>query len=165
MKHVYLIGGPMGVSKTTTCQLLKTNLNHSVYLDGDWCWDMNPFVVTAETKQMVMDNICFLLNSYIKCSVYEHIIFSWVMQAQGIIDEIISHLNTENCQIHPISLVCKPQVLEERLRKDVDKGIRTEDIITKSLSYLPLYQILDTKRIDVSIMMPKEIVAHVIECD
>ena len=42
----------MGVGKTTVCQKLKRLLQNSVFLDGDWCWDMDPFVVTEETKAM-----------------------------------------------------------------------------------------------------------------
>ena len=52
----------MGVGKTTVCQYLKNQLNNSVFLDGDWCWDAHPFLVTDETKKMVMHNICFLLK-------------------------------------------------------------------------------------------------------
>ena len=51
MKNLYIIGGTMGVGKTTTCQILKQKLKNSVFLDGDWCWDMNPFKVTDETKK------------------------------------------------------------------------------------------------------------------
>lgn len=42
MKTVYLIGGTMGVGKTTVCQLMKAKLPNSVFLDGDYCWDMHP---------------------------------------------------------------------------------------------------------------------------
>ncbi len=34
MKHIYVIGGTMGVGKTTTSQALKKKLNNSVFLDG-----------------------------------------------------------------------------------------------------------------------------------
>ena len=64
MKKLYLIGGPMGVGKTTVCQFMKQKLNSSVFLDGDWCWDMHPFCITEETKAMVVDNICHLLNNF-----------------------------------------------------------------------------------------------------
>ena len=39
MKTLYLIGGTMGVGKTTVSQQLKKDLANSVFLDGDWCWD------------------------------------------------------------------------------------------------------------------------------
>ena len=80
MKTVYLIGGTMGVGKTTVCQCLKRKLENSVFLDGDWCWDSYPFQVTEETKRMVIENICFLLNQFIHCSAYSDIIFGWVMR-------------------------------------------------------------------------------------
>jgi broad-specificity NMP kinase len=34
MKNIYLIGGTMGVGKTTTCQIIKNKLNNCVFLDG-----------------------------------------------------------------------------------------------------------------------------------
>ena len=89
MKNVYLVGGTMGVGKTTVCQQLKRKLPNSVFLDGDWCWDADPFWVTEETKKMVLENICFLLNQFIQCSVYDNIIFCWVMHQQEIIDYIV----------------------------------------------------------------------------
>ena len=41
MKTLYLVGGPMGVGKTSVCQLLKRRLDRCAFLDGDWCWDMD----------------------------------------------------------------------------------------------------------------------------
>ena len=77
MKKLYLIGGTMGVGKTTTCQVLKRKLDRSVFIDGDWCWDMHPFMVNEETKKLVLENICMLLNNDLKCSVFDHIIFCY----------------------------------------------------------------------------------------
>ena len=89
MKKLYLIGGTMGVGKTTVCQILKQKLEQAVFLDGDWCWDAHPFQVNEETKAMVMDNICYLLNNFLSCSAYRNIIFCWVMHEQSIIDQIL----------------------------------------------------------------------------
>ena len=52
MKRLYLLGGTMGVGKTTVSQQLKQDLPNSVFLDGDWCWDADPFQVTEETKSL-----------------------------------------------------------------------------------------------------------------
>lgn len=150
MKKLYLIGGTMGVGKTTTCQNMKRKLDNCVFLDGDWCWDMHPFQVTEETKHMVEENIVFLLNSFLRCSAYENIVFCWVMHQQFIIDSIVARLKTENCRVHSISLVCNGQALEKRLRKDIEAGIRSEDDIRRSLERLPLYQKLNTVKVDVS---------------
>lgn len=150
MKNVFLIGGTMGVGKTATCQIIKYKLKNCVFLDGDWCWNMHPFQVTEETKQMVVENICFLLNNFIRCSAYENIVFCWVMHEQNIIDDILSRLDTANCKIHSISLVCDKKALQTRLKKDVDAGTRTEDVISRSIERISLYEKLNTYKVDVS---------------
>ncbi len=131
LKTVYLIGGTMGVGKTTVCQQLKEDLPNSVFLDGDWCWNASPFLVTQETKSMVMDNICYLLNNFLKCSAYENVIFGWVMHEQSIIDSILSRLNVQNCTVHSLSLTVNESCLRQRLSADIEKGIRHADIIEK----------------------------------
>lgn len=156
MKNLFLIGGTMGVGKTATCQVLKQKRNNSVFLDGDWCWDMHPFQVTEETKQMVLENICFLLNNFIRCSAYENIIFCWVMHQQAIINNILSRLDTANCKVHYISLICSETALRTRLQKDVDAGIRTEDVVQRSIERILLYQELNTCKVDVSEITPEQ---------
>lgn len=162
MKHIYMIGGTMGVGKTAVCRILKNKLSNCVFLDGDWCWDMQPFQVTSETKKMVMENICFLLNQFICCSAYENIVFCWVMHEQTIIDEILSKLKTDGCMVHGISLICDAHVLRERLQKDVDAGIRMEDVIERSIARIDLYEKLDTQKIDVSRMTPEQVAEHLL---
>ena len=150
MKTLYLIGGTMGVGKTTVSQQLKQDLPNSVFLDGDWCWDASPFQVTEETKTMVTDNICYLLNSFLHCSVYENVIFCWVMHQQSIIDSIVEKLDVQKCNVKCISLVTDEINLRERLTADVEKGIRTADVVDRSVTRIPLYQTLDTIKIDTS---------------
>jgi len=156
MKHLYLIGGPMGVGKTTVCQVLKNMLPDCVFLDGDWCWDMHPFQVTPETKKMVMENICFLLNQFLGCPAYENILFCWVMHQQEIVDGILSKIAKENAQVHVISLVCSEDELKKRLQKDIEAGTRQADSIERSLARLAMYEKMNTEKIDVSHMTPEE---------
>ena len=140
----------MGVGKTTVCQHLKKELNNSVFLDGDWCWDASPFQVTDETKRMVLDNICCLLNNFIHCSAYENIIFCWVMHEQAIIDEILSKIDAEKCIIKIISLISDETNLKSRLTADILKGIRTPDVIERSMARNEMCKNLNTVRIDTS---------------
>lgn len=156
MKQVYLIGGPMGVGKTTLCRALQNRLENSVFLDGDWCWDMHPFQVTEETKQMVQENIAFLLNQFIRCSAFDHVIFCWVMHQQAIVDEMLSRLPREGCCIHTFSLVCTPQVLRERVEEDICAGVRQPGAVERSLEYLSYYDALSTQKIDVTGCTPEQ---------
>ena len=146
MKHVYLIGGPMGIGKSTICNQLNQDLDHSVFLDGDWCWNMDPFIVNQDTKNMVLDNITHCLNNFIHTPGIENIIFCWVMHKQDIIDQIIQKLDTEGVDIHLISLICEKEELIKRML--IDR--RDNQTIRKSLQYLGLYKDLDTQKIDVT---------------
>lgn len=134
----------MGVGKTAVCQQLKKMLPDSVFLDGDWCLGSHPFSVNEETKQMVMRNICFLLNQFLCCSAYSNVIFCWVMHEQSIIDAVLSGIDRTNCDTRVISLVCSPDTLRERLEKDVANGVRAADVIGRSVERIPLYAALDT---------------------
>ena len=162
MKTLYLIGGTMGVGKTTVCRELKNQLPRSVFLDGDWCWDMNPFVVTEETKAMVLDNITTLLKNFLRCSAYDHVIFCWVMHQQATLDQILSRLDLTDVTVVPVSLVCSQEVLLQRLNQDVSASLRQPDILLRSPQRLPLYDALDTHKIDTSYAAVPEIVQAIL---
>jgi len=163
VKKLYLIGGTMGVGKTTVSKQLKLELDRSVFLDGDWCWDAHPFQVTDETKTMVIDNITHLLNNFLICTAYENVIFCWVMDHQSIIDSIVGRLESFCGQILPISLVCSEDALTERIRRDVRNGLRQPDAIERSLARLPLYDALNTVKIDTTGKTVTDIVRELVE--
>lgn len=149
MKTLYLIGGTMGVGKSTVGWLLShKTLQNAVFLDGDWCWDATPFTVTNETKTMVMDNVCHLLGNFLRCSEYQNVVFCWVMHEQSIIDEILSRLDLKNTRVISVSLTCTETVLRSRLQADIDAGKRSADVIERSVARLPCYNKLGTVLID-----------------
>lgn len=163
-KRLYLVGGPMGVGKTTVCQCLKQRLPQAVFLDGDWCWDADPFVVNGETRAMVLDNICHLLNNFLRCTAYRNVVFCWVMHEQGILDDILARLALgEGMEVIAVSLVCTPAALEARLRADIAQGLRRPDVLPRSLARLPLYQGLATVKLDVSSLTPEQAAARLAE--
>ena len=150
MKTLYLVGGPMGVGKTTVSRELLKSLPRCAFLDGDWCWTMQPFTVTDETKAMVMDNITHTLGNFLRCSEFENIVFCWVMHQQQIIEDILSRLPMDGVRAVSVSLVCAPEVLTERIRRDIDAGLRDESNIARALSYLPLYDEVESVKVDTS---------------
>lgn len=152
----------MGVGKTTVCQVMKENLDNSVFLDGDWCWDSHPFQVTDETKKMVIHNICFLLNQFIHCSAYQNIIFCWVLHEQSIIDTILESLDKTDCTLKVISLICDEAELEARLMKDITAGIREKNVLERSISRMGNYIKLNTVRLDTSNKKPIDIADEII---
>ncbi len=157
MKTLYLIGGPMGVGKTTVCQQLKRLLPNCVLLDGDWCWDMSPFQVTEETKAMVVDNILHLLNNFLHCSAFENVVFCWVLHRQDLLQTLLRGLSLDNVRVRNVSLVCAEDALRQRLLADVSAGLRQADVVARSLGYLPLYAALDTQKLDTTALTPREV--------
>ena len=150
MKTLYLVGGPMGVGKTSVCQLLKRRLDRCAFLDGDWCWDMDPFVVNDETKGMVLDNICFVLDRFLHCTEFENVVFCWVLHQQGIWDATPSRGDPRGWGVGRAALVASPEAQVRRLQGDIAAGRRQPDVIPRSLARLPLYEKLDVLQIDTS---------------
>lgn len=157
MKKLFLIGGTMGIGKTAVGQLLKRKLSNAVFLDGDWCWDADPFHVNEETKKMVQDNIYYMLNNFIHCSAYENVIFCWVMHEQKIIDDLLANIDVADCEVIVVSLICTPEALRKRINIDIEIGIRSQDVLERSIKRIPLYKELKTTKIDVSTKTPEEV--------
>ena len=72
------------------------------------------------------------------------------MHEQSIIDELLSAIETANCEVKVISLICREESLRERLQKDVDQGIREPEIIQRSIQRLDGYKMLNSIKLDVS---------------
>ena len=56
-----------------------------------------------------------------------------------------------------VSLVCSEEVLRERLMGDVADGIRTADVLERSIARLPLYAKLKTHKINTDGRAPEEL--------
>ncbi len=156
MKTFYMIGGPMGVGKSTVSREMMQVLSRCAFLDGDWCWTMQPFIVTDETKAVVLDNIIHTLTNFLRCSEFENVVFCWVMHQQQIVDGILSRLPLESVRVVNVSLICTPEVLMERIRRDIAAGLRDERAIQRALSYLPLYDAVQSVKLDTTALSAAE---------
>ena len=112
---------------------------------------------------MVMENIHFLLKQFIHCTAYQNVIFCRVMHRQEILNEVLAGLDLTDCVVKTISLVCNPDSLMERLKRDVQNGIRKEDVIARSLERLQSYEELDTVKIDTSGKCVEEVLQEILE--
>lgn len=146
----------MGAGKTSVSRELKKLLPHAVFLDGDNCWDADPFVVTDETKEMVIDNITHLLGNFLSCTAYTNVIFCWVMNSESIVDAILSRLNLDCVNFRHFTLMLTKEALSERLDGDIARGIRLPDIKERSAARLGDYDCVNSAKIDVSTISPRE---------
>ena len=163
MKELILINGPMGVGKSAVCTELLPLLSPAVFLDGDWCWNMSPFVVTEETRAMVLDNITHLLNNFLRCSEYRFVIFCWVMHTQGIVDSVLERLDLAGVKVTLITLTASPEVLSARIRADVARKLRSPGVLARSLERLPLYRDMASEKMDVGSVTAKEAAEQIAE--
>ena len=58
--------------------------------------------------------------------------------------------------LHKFSIVCSEQRLISRITKDINQGIRKNDVIERSVPRLNNYFQMDTRKIDVSYISAKE---------
>lgn len=110
---------------------------------------------------MVPDNICHFLRNAIHCSAYTHVVFCWVMYQQEIIDYLLNVIPTESCHVKVISLTCDEASLQARLMQDIADGRCTADILERSTARLPLYQALDSVKLDTSGKSPEAVVKEI----
>ncbi len=163
MKKLIIINGTMGVGKTTVSKLLYKSLNNSFWLDGDSCWYMNPFKVTVENKKMVIENICYLLNNFIKNSMSQYIIFNWVIQIDEIMNLVLDNINLSDVEVYKITLMCSEEILIKRIAKDIAAGLRSSDSIRRSLDNLKLYRKMNSFKLNTDNKSVDKIVQEIIE--
>lgn len=162
-KKLIIINGTMGVGKTTISSELNKELSNSIWLDGDWCWNMDPFIVNKETKAIVIDNITHILRNYISISHIEHIIFNWVIDINEIFDLILNPLKDLEVEVIKITLTCSKETLVNRISKDIKSGKREKDSINKSLKRVKLYDKLNTIKINTDNKSVQECVQDIIK--
>lgn len=162
MKTLFFINGPMGVGKTAICGKLLRRLEAAAYLDGDWCWNLNPFRVTEETKAMVMDNITAVLSRFLSCPELDYIIFSWVMHQPEIAQTILRRLDLTETNVKQYTLLCTESTLRARIEQDIHAGLRSGDVLERSLNYLPLYDQQNTTKIMTDDLSLDEIVDQIL---
>lgn len=150
MKKVIVINGPIGVGKSTVGKLLCKKLNKSAFLDGDWCFDLHPFIADQETKEMAVDNIIHIINNYLNCSHCDYVVFNWVMDKMEVYKKIIDSLQSKETYMYEITLTCTEEALTNRWHKDYLCEWRIEEWLKVSKKSLNYFNGLDTIFIDTS---------------
>ncbi len=163
MKRLVIVNGTMGAGKTTVCRELKKLAAPCAFWDGDWCWDMEPFMVTEETKALVQDNILHTLGGFLACPAFETVIFCWVLHRQEIIDGLLARLDLRDVQARVFTLMVTPEALRCHIKKDIAAGLRTPDALSRSLERLALYEAMGTEKLFVQGRTPAELAREIMD--
>ncbi len=121
-QKLIIISGSPCVGKTTVAERLFDSLSNSAYLDGDWCWCVNPFSITDPRLRNGDKNMSFILSMYLN-SVFDYVIFSSVVVMYKTIREtVINDITAKDFDIIGITLSCSEETLRARHKKRGDKG-------------------------------------------
>ena len=162
-KKLLIINGVMGVGKTTVSKKLYKKLENSFWLDGDNCWNMNPFIVNEENKEMVLNNIGFMINSFLSNSSTKYVVFNWVIQSDEIMKSVLNKINTEDIDVYKITLMCTKEELIRRIEDDIKNGLRDDKNVERSLERYNMYEKMDTIKVDTTNKTVNEIVSDIKE--
>ncbi len=157
-KKLIVIHGTMGVGKTTVCKKLLTNLQNSFWLDGDWCWMMNPWIFDEENKKMVIKNITYILKNFLINSHSQYIILSWILHEKSIFDDFLKPLKHFDFNTTIVTLYCS----EEELRKRLQKNKTNPEFIEQSVKRIPLYFKINSAKIDTTLLSVDQTVDKII---
>ena len=163
VKKLIIINGTMGVGKTATSRELNKKLNNSVWLDGDWCWMMNPFTVNDENKDMVIKNITYLLRNFLINSSFEYVIFNWVIHYEDIFNLLLQPLSDLEFEVIKVTLICSGETLKETILNDVKLNLRDDEELSTILERLELYKNMNTVKIDTTNISINETVDKIIK--
>lgn len=133
-KNLVFINGVMGAGKSAVSRELKKMLAPSFFLDGDWCWDMEPFEPDAAARLLVLRNAAFLINGYLAFEGRDNVIFCWVMHRRGIVEDLLSRLDLRGVRFFLFTLEASEAELKRRLEADVLAGLRDEGAAARSLA-------------------------------
>ncbi len=148
-KKLIIVNGTSGVGKTAVCKSLHKKIQKCVWLDGDWCWMMNPWpqTISEESKRMVEDNITHLLRNFLINSYFNYAIFCWVIHHEFIFNLILNPLRDLKFELIKVTLTCSREALRARISND-DSRAPDETWIQRAVQGLKLYDSMNTVKID-----------------
>lgn len=122
MKKLILLSGSPCVGKTTVGQYLFEQYNNSAYLDGDWCWCVNPFSVEDSRLRNGDKSMSFVLSNYLN-SEFDYVFFtSVVLTDSEIRQNILKDITARDYEVVGFTLTCSEETLVKRHDERGDAG-------------------------------------------
>ena len=122
MKKLILLSGSPCVGKTTVGKYLFEHYENSAYLDGDWCWCVNPFSVKDKRLRNGDKSMSFVLSNYLT-SGFDYVFFASVVLTDNKIREnILKDITATDYEVIGFTLTCSEETLIKRHSKRGDQG-------------------------------------------
>jgi cytidylate kinase len=161
MKTLVFIHGANGVGKSTLCQTLYQRLDHTAWLESEWCRMTHPFTWNEEAVTMTVSNVTHMLRSYLTCSRIEYVIFSYGFHGprKRIWEAVLCNLGDLPYTLCPITITCSEDENLIRMKHDERDAGR----IQRALATRHLYEDLPYPRIDTTHLTIEETVEQAVE--
>ena len=150
-KRLIMVNGPMGVGKTAVCRRLVRLCAPAAFLDGDWCWMLEPFAVTPPDKVACALQYC------------AHAGKLWPLPGLPHGGVLLGDAGAGYCAAGAAQAarrdVCakarhahsQPRGADSPCRKDIGAGLRGADAVARALCYREAYAwapyVVDTTRL------------------
>ena len=122
MKKLILLSGSPCVGKTTVGKYLFEHYDNSEYLDGDWCWCVNPFSVKDKRLRNGDKSMSFVLSNYLT-SGFDYVFFASVVLTDNKIREnILKDITATDYEVIGFTLTRSEETLIKRHSKRGDQG-------------------------------------------
>lgn len=122
MKKLILLSGSPCVGKTAVGQYLFEQYENSAYLDGDWCWCVNPFSIEDKRLRNGDKSMSYVLSNYLQ-SEFAYVFFtSVVLTDQTIRENILKDISATDYEVIGFTLTCSEETLVQRHDKRGDMG-------------------------------------------
>ena len=133
-QKLIIISGSPCVGKTTVADKLFQSYENSAYLDGDWCWCINPFSLSDPRLRNGDKSMSFVLSNYLN-SDFDYVIFSSVVvMYESIRKPILEDITARDFDIIGFTLTCSEETLAE-----CHKNRGDENEVSFHWLHLPLY--------------------------
>lgn len=156
MKKLVFIHGPNGVGKSTVCKLLLESLDQAAWLESEWVRMMRPFKLDEEISVMTVENMSFILRSYLQCSQIDTVILNWGLHGtrKKMFEEVLHNLKDLEYEYYPIIVTCSEIENISRMIKDK----RSKERIERAIEVRHIYDKGECPVIDTTYLSPHKTV-------
>lgn len=120
-KLIVICGSPC-VGKSAAADLLFQMYENSAYLDGDWCWCVNPFGLDDPRLREGDKAMSAVLSNYLRLG-FDYVVFGTVVAMyENIRTKILDDITEDGYQVIGFTLTCSEETLRQRHRARGDEN-------------------------------------------